>query len=71
MIKMERLKMPKIVAVKESNSYDVSESMIPTVYNLIPKKVYFVRFDGPKGDDTCWVEVNEKDFKLAKEMMKK
>jgi hypothetical protein len=70
-MKMEKLKMPKIVKVTESITYDASESMIKSVYNLTPRKVYFVRFAGPKGDDTCWIQVNEKDYNLAKQIMKK
>jgi hypothetical protein len=68
---MEKLKMAKIVNVKESNTYDVSESMIKGVFNLISRKIYFVKFDGPQNDDTCWIEVSEKDFNLAKQIMKK
>jgi hypothetical protein len=45
--------------------------MIKGVFNLIPRKIYFVKFDGPQNDDTCWIEVSEKDFNLAKQIMKK
>jgi hypothetical protein len=71
MIKMEKLKMPRIVKVTESITYDVSDSMIKGIHNLTPRKVYFVRFAGPHGDDRCWIQVNEKDYNLAKQIMKK